>query len=637
MKRQMTLTARTLVNSLRFNRPTRLRKALSLTLILTLVIVPLLSGRTTITPTAQAQIGTCVGATRILQGCPLGGPYEVGLENQVLDALLNAHQLPAADRNRLLGWQRNEMRALIYDKLLGVIKKAPGARTADEQAAVNAFAARIKQKRVDAAQFAIDEYNSWNSNPCNYAPPEGFSYEGRQLCAAARLNPAVAGPIDPPKFEEFQAYGVKRAYEVFQDLGAQQTMDQVVRGATFFGGVATGAVVGAVVAANVSQAVVKAIFPFASRAFFVAGTALTGAGAAGTAGTAAAATASGASRFLAFAGPVFIIITCIVTGVLRGIDVANIAAIPGKLQAKLDEVRNAPAPDLAQLITTDAGKQEVFAAFTLMTLPDYPSTDPVPAPQAGDPQFKVRQNGSPTITTAAQINFRTGDTPAKESNNQSVRLNGGWFINKYKDKNNVEKERWKLRIDYLNWEGEQWTAGRAGATFVHVKLGDPSQSFTSPEINYQDWNGNKYTASLLLASLSIEALPVVLDRGHQQPGIDGIAPQTLPVALVNSGGQAPNTLSVTVNNGASATVAGVTLSNLSVDSNGRVTASLTAECTASAPTFTLKVTDSVGQSKTASLVIQLSPLADRPFNPLASELPDGAVGVPYNRVLATLT
>jgi Concanavalin A-like lectin/glucanases superfamily/Viral BACON domain len=627
MKRQLLKTATTLVNARRGHRSSgrRLsvwRKTIVVALSLTLVLVPLLSGRT-ITPPAQAQI-ICGGTdpNRVFQGCPLGGPFEVSLENQALDDLLNAHQLPATDRSRLLGWQRDELRSLIYDKLLGVIKKA------DEQAAVNAFAARIKQRRVDAAQYAVDEYNRWVSSPCTYTPPDGFTYPGRQLCAAARLNPAVAGPIDPPKFEEFQAYGVARAYEVFQDLKAQKTMDQVVRCTAFFGSLAVGSVAGAVVAAHVSRAALKAIFPYAGRlAADLGSTVGKGAGAASN-------VAAGVGRVLGIAVPVLIIVGAIVTGVLRGIDVFNIEAIPGKLQAKLAEAQNAPLPDLAQLITTDSGQQEVFGAYILLTLPDYPSTDAVPAPQDSDPRFRVRQNGSSTITTPGQINFKTANTADGESINQSVRLNGGWFINKYKDRNNVEKERWKLRIDYFNWAGELWSAGRAGANFVHVKLDDPSQSFTSPEINYLDWDGNKYTASLLLSSLSIEALPVVLDRGHREPGVNVIAPQTLPVALVNSGGQAPNTLSVEVNNGTSATVTGVTLSDLSVDSNGRVTASLKAECTAIAPTFTLKVTDSVGQSKTVPLAIQLSPIANNTFNPLESALPDGAIGVPYNGLVS---
>ena len=94
MRRQIILAAMTLVNSPRSNRPSGLRKTLSLTLILTLVIIPLLGGRT-FTPTPQAQICGGANPNRIFQGCPLGDPaYESSLENAALDELLNLHQLP---------------------------------------------------------------------------------------------------------------------------------------------------------------------------------------------------------------------------------------------------------------------------------------------------------------------------------------------------------------------------------------------------------------------------------------------------------------------------------------------------------------------------------------------------------------
>jgi hypothetical protein len=639
MRRQKSNAAMTLIkmfglNNSRARRSSVRRRIIALALSLTLVLVPLLSGRIPITPPAQAQIdiGTCVGPTRIFQGCPMGGPYEVSLENKVIDKLLETHQLLPADRSRLVGWERDEIRALLYDELLGVINKKPGERTDAEKAAINALAARIKQKRVDSAQYAIDEYNSWKNNPCNYTPPPGFAYEGRQLCSAARLNPAVAGPIDPPKFDEFQAYGVYRAFATFQDISAQKTLDNTARAATYFGGLGAGLIGGVVVAGNLSSKVISAILPYSARAFADISVTLGKTGASVAGGSAAVA------RFIGFGLPVLIVISSIVTAVLRGIDVANIEAIPGKLNAKLVEKQNEPLPDLAELIKTvvggNEGGQEVYPAFILMTLPDYPSTDAVPAPQEGDPLFKVQRDGSDVLLDTPGINFQASSSLDGESINQSVRLKGGWFINKYKDRNNIEKERWKLRIEYVNWKGELWVAGRAGATFRHVRLEDNTQAYTSPEIKYLDWNGNKQTASLLLSSLAIEALPVVLDRGHQEPGTEQIAPQTLPVALVNSGGQAPDTLTVTVNNAESATVNGVTISNLSVDSNGRVTASLKAECDATPVTFTLRVRDNSAQIKTASLGIQLSPLAGRPSNPLASSISEGKVGVPYYQVLS---
>ena len=256
--------------------PSRLRKVISVALIITFVLVPLLQGRAIFTPPALAQVSSCGGANRIFQGCPLGEPYEVSLENQALDDLLTLHDLPAVDRSRLLGWQRNELRAALYDKLLGVIKKAPSARPDGEIAALNALATRLKQKRIEPAQYAVEEYNKWKSSPCTHTPPTGFTYSGVAQCAGARLNPNAT--VDPPKFEEFQAYGVARAYSQFQDVKTQRILNQVVRGVSFLGGLAGVGIAGAVVGANVPTAVIRVIFPFAVRAFASGASAGTAAG-----------------------------------------------------------------------------------------------------------------------------------------------------------------------------------------------------------------------------------------------------------------------------------------------------------------------------------------------------------------------
>jgi hypothetical protein len=66
------------------------------------------------------------------------------------------------------------------------------------------------------------------------------------------------------------------------------------------------------------------------------------------------------------------------------------------------------------------------------------------------------------------------------------------------------------------------------------------------------------------------------------------------IAQVNDAEDALNTLAVTVNGAASATVNGVTVSSISVDASGQVTASVGADCGASDASFTLRVTDSGG-------------------------------------------
>jgi CSLREA domain-containing protein len=79
------------------------------------------------------------------------------------------------------------------------------------------------------------------------------------------------------------------------------------------------------------------------------------------------------------------------------------------------------------------------------------------------------------------------------------------------------------------------------------------------------------------------------------------------IATVNDADQAENTLVVTVNGGASATVNGVTVNNISVDATGIVTASVVASCTAFNASFTLTVTDDAGASANATLTVNVTP------------------------------
>jgi hypothetical protein len=74
----------------------------------------------------------------------------------------------------------------------------------------------------------------------------------------------------------------------------------------------------------------------------------------------------------------------------------------------------------------------------------------------------------------------------------------------------------------------------------------------------------------------------------------GLPASISTIATVNDAEDALNTLTVTVNGAASATVNGVTVSSISVDASGQVAASVGAACSASDASFTLRVTDSGG-------------------------------------------
>ena len=96
----------------------------------------------------------------------------------------------------------------------------------------------------------------------------------------------------------------------------------------------------------------------------------------------------------------------------------------------------------------------------------------------------------------------------------------------------------------------------------------------------------------------------------------GSAGSNSQIATVNDAEDAENTLAVTAT---ALTGTGVTLSNLSVDASGNVTADVVAGCSATASTFTLRVTDSGTLFAEATLTVTVTanplPTLTYPSNP----------------------
>ncbi|MDQ3010721.1 MAG: putative Ig domain-containing protein, partial [Acidobacteriota bacterium] len=78
------------------------------------------------------------------------------------------------------------------------------------------------------------------------------------------------------------------------------------------------------------------------------------------------------------------------------------------------------------------------------------------------------------------------------------------------------------------------------------------------------------------------------------------------IATVSDPDQAPNTLMVQVNGAASATVNGVTVSNLTINGAGQVFADIVASCTATNASFTLTVTDNQGAMAMTTLNVTVT-------------------------------
>ena len=90
----------------------------------------------------------------------------------------------------------------------------------------------------------------------------------------------------------------------------------------------------------------------------------------------------------------------------------------------------------------------------------------------------------------------------------------------------------------------------------------------------------------------------------------GAATSNSQIATVSDNEDPPASLTVTINGSASATVNGVTVSNIAVDNSGKVTANVVASCSAFAASFTLRVTDSCGNY--AQAILAVSVITDNP-------------------------
>jgi hypothetical protein len=106
------------------------------------------------------------------------------------------------------------------------------------------------------------------------------------------------------------------------------------------------------------------------------------------------------------------------------------------------------------------------------------------------------------------------------------------------------------------------------------------------------------------AALTVNAPPTIVAQTPAR--VAGSQAASLPLATVGDAETAAGALVVTINNSGSATVNGVTISNL-VNGNGTITAQLAADCQATTASFTLKVTDGAGQTATANLTVTVTP------------------------------
>jgi hypothetical protein len=138
-----------------------------------------------------------------------------------------------------------------------------------------------------------------------------------------------------------------------------------------------------------------------------------------------------------------------------------------------------------------------------------------------------------------------------------------------------------------------------GAEPIPVAVGD---FYRDGKLDLVVANFNSDNVSILLNNTAPSITAVAVNRTAGNPSANS------QVALVDDAQSAPNTLSVTVDGGSSATVNGVTvtLNPTAPNTSGQVFADVVAACNATTATFMLRVTDSCGLITETPLTVDVS-------------------------------
>jgi subtilisin-like proprotein convertase family protein len=187
---------------------------------------------------------------------------------------------------------------------------------------------------------------------------------------------------------------------------------------------------------------------------------------------------------------------------------------------------------------------------------------------------------------------------------------------------------WSVAVGDFNGDGKlDLTTANSYSDNVTVLLGNGSGGFNPTASPFAvgsdprcvasgDFNGDgkldlttanrgSNNVTVLVNTCTLNAAPTISAVGLTRQ--QGSPSANATIANVNDLEDPETALTVTVNGGSSATVNDVTVSGISVDAAGVVTADVVADCTAATATFTLRVTDTGGLFNEAMLTVAVNP------------------------------
>jgi hypothetical protein len=450
-----------------------------------------------------------------------------------------SHALPSGDADAVLGWARDDVRAVEFADLTQIITEGAAKRSGtgvlsggQDQLVYNWFQGVMQQQRIAAAQQGMNEFKRWSgltsltdASPLNYGPtqsfPGGYGNGSPVPTGFCGFSPP-GGPSGPfagtysasaeedcyvpctdiitdcfppePDLSQFEQWGL---YDAESKVFGTPDYMQASAGAA----VAEGAGVAAALAGftvpistgikagpgTLLSRFLDEVAPNAVRTISRGATAIVAAGAeaAAEAGTVATETvtevvaaATGALSVSLITGIVGVVIDFIISTVLAGITLNQQLTEPAQIQQVLTDAQTTP-PNLETELSNTGGTAELFAAFVGSTLPESQTDCSVNAADACfTPPAPPSHTGSdPSFLVTPEA----GGAGTVQNSLYSVDPLGLYFNSTYMSGNG-----WFVSRHYNKFDPANATVPTDGGATI--------QTLALP---FTDWSGNHWSAERL--------------------------------------------------------------------------------------------------------------------------------------------
>lgn len=443
---------------------------------------------------AQAQCPTFQG--QIMQACINyeGAPFTEAdlqqLESDAVTTYLQLHHLPASASSIIYQYGRADVRdairALMLDDLIRIITNGP--QTPHEQALLTWFTFVVDNLANEQYAYAQQDANAWIANPCTWtmnatiAAAYGLTYDAGEYCSGNPLVTGFAPGAPVPSTDYFVAAGLQKSFgEAVTGFpyGSATEEDLQIQGYRMYG-------YAAAPAAGLSAAAALATYQYfvtypSSQMIAVAEAESTdimltmraAAQAAGRsfegpsteeaiqAATDAATDALDSSAAADFAaGPAAIVLIAVEIGVEAGFDFIDYS----DAVSQLSTIGNNPLgnfPALTGWPTDPTGLYKLSTAFTSQTLPDSPSTQPLPQHRNGVDAWFILQPPTGPATESQTLTYT--DLAGTQ---WSVQTYQGFFLQTGTQTNGTVVTTMSPTLTITDPQGVTWTVDWDGPTFL---------------------------------------------------------------------------------------------------------------------------------------------------------------------------